>query len=582
MNRLATDPNTTGEEPKKLFPAPPGFAKNAWVKSAPNTSSSTSAPSRTRKASGRDGRGRPRTGPRSGTRSSSGTSTCRSSSGSRAASSTSPTTAWTVTSRPARATRPPSSSRATRATTRDHHLPAAATTRSCEFANVLKKHGVKKGDRVAIYLPMIPELAVACWPAPASARSTCVVFGGFSAEALRDRIEDCRRQGARSPPTAATAAARPSARRPRPTPPSRAPDAVENVIVVKRTDGDVHHEGRPRRLVPRRDRRPGIDADCEPEWMDAEDPLFILYTSGSTGKPKGVLHTTGGYLLFAADTFKYIFDYHDGDVYFVHRRHRLGHRPHLHRLRPAVQRRHQRHVRGRARPTPTRTASGTWSRSTGVNIFYTAPTAIRALMRTRRRVGRQKHDLSSLRLLGSVGEPINPEAWMWYHDIIGEGRCPIVDTWWQTETGGILITPLPGAMTLKPGSATVPFFGVKADRGQRRRQAESAGDEGGNLCIDAAVARHDAHVSRRPRPLQGDLLRAVPGHVLHRRRLPHRRGRLLLDHRPRRRRHQRLRPPHRHRRGRERPGQPPLGRRGRRGRHARTRSRARASTPTSR
>ena len=277
-------------------------------------------------------------------------------------------------------------------------------------------------------------------------------------------------------------------------------------------------------------------ADCPPEPMSAEDPLFILYTSGSTGKPKGVLHTTGGYLVYVALTHQYVFDYHDGDVYWctadvgwVTGHSYIVYGPLANGAITLM-----------FEGVPNYPdASRFWQvvDKHKVNIFYTAPTAIRALMR----LGEapvKKTSRASLKLLGTVGEPINPEAWLWYYNVVGEGQRPIVDTWWQTETGGIMITPLPGATPLKPGSATWPFFGVQPAivdgdgrilEGRLRRQPGDA----------RQLARHDAHRLRRPRALHPDLLLDLQGPVLHRRRRAARRGRLLLDHRPGRRRDQR-------------------------------------------
>ena len=313
--------------------------------------------------------------------------------------------------------------------------------------------------------------------------------------------------------------------------------------------------------------------------MSAEDPLFILYTSGSTGKPKGVLHTTGGYLVYTSITHQYVFDYHDGDIYWctadvgwV-----TGHSYILYGplANGAIT------LMFEGVPNyPSNSRFWEVIDKHKVNIFYTAPTAIRALMQAGDDPVK-KTSRKSLRLLGSVGEPINPEAWEWYHRVVGDGRCPIVDTWWQTETGGILITPLPGATRLKPGSATRPFFGfqpqlVDAD-GKVLEGASS-----GNLCIIDSWPGQMRTVYRRPPALHRDLFQDLSRQVLHRRRLPARRRRLLLDHRPRRRRHQRRRPPPGHRRGRERAGRatrtcrrPPWS-------AIRTTSRARASTPTSR
>ena len=348
------------------------------------------------------------------------------------------------------------------------------------FANVLKRYGIKKGDRVTIYLPMIPELPIAMLACARIGAIHSVVFGGFSPQSLKNRIQDCKSKlvitadrGIRSGRFVPLKANVDAALQECPT--------VEMVIVVKRTDGAVDIE-------PGRDswwheeiNSTDIVNYCEPEQMDAEDPLFILYTSGSTGKPKGVLHTTGGYLLFTNLTFKWIFDYHEEDIHFCTAD--IG------------------WVTGHSYIVYGPLSSGATSLmfegipiypdpgrfwdiidKHKVNIFYTAPTAIRALMRE----GEEwvnKHDLSSLKVLGTVGEPINPEAWMWYHTHVGKGKLPIVDTWWQTETGGILITPLPGAMTLKPGSACKPFPGVVPSI--LKEDGSPAGvNEGGYLVIE--------------------------------------------------------------------------------------------------
>lgn len=348
------------------------------------------------------------------------------------------------------------------------------------FANVLKKHGIKKGDRVTIYLPMIPELPISMLACARIGAIHSVVFGGFSAQSLRDRIQDCKSsllitadRGMRGGRLVSLKANADEALHECPT--------VEKVLVARRADGNVNME-------PKRDmwwheevNTPDISNYCEPEWMDAEDPLFILYTSGSTGKPKGVLHTTGGYMLFNTLTFKWIFDYHDEDIFFctadigwvtghsyiVYGPLSAGATSLMFEGIPTF-------------PNPGRF----WDivDKHKVNIFYTAPTAIRALMRE----GEgwvNKHDLSSIRLLGTVGEPINPEAWMWYHAHVGKGKLPIVDTWWQTETGGIMITPLPGAMTLKPGSANRPFPGV-LPKVLKEDGSEAGLHEGGYLVIE--------------------------------------------------------------------------------------------------
>ena len=348
------------------------------------------------------------------------------------------------------------------------------------FANVLKKHGIGRGDRVTIYLSMIPELAIAMLACARIGAIHSIVFGGFSSHSLRDRINDCKAKliitadegirGGRKVPLKTNADEAllecPS---------------VRKAIVVRRSSGDVDME--PGRDYWWHEEMAATDLSnyCELEQMDAEDPLFILYTSGSTGKPKGVLHTTGGYLLYTNLTFKWIFDYHDEDIYFctadigwitghsyiVYGPLSAGATSLMFEGVPNY-------------PDPGRF----WDivDKHQVNIIYTAPTVIRALMRE----GEQwvlKHDISSLRLLGTVGEPINPEAWMWYYTHVGKEKLPIVDTWWQTETGGILITPLPGAMTLKPGSANRPFPGM-APRIVKKDGTPAKTNEGGYLVIE--------------------------------------------------------------------------------------------------
>ncbi len=347
----------------------------------------------------------------------------------------------------------------------------------CRFANVMKSLGLRRGDRVTIYLPMIPELAVAMLACTRIGVVHSIVFAGFSPESLRERIRDCQGR--------VVITADEGLRGGKPLPLKENADEavgkcpfVEKVIVVRRTGSqipwtsgrDFDWEG----LMQE------ASADCPPEEMDAEDHLFILYTSGSTGKPKGVLHTTGGYLLFTAMSHQHIFDYHDGDIYWCTAD--IG------------------WVTGHSYTIYGPLANGAttvmfegvpnypdWSRfwnvvdKYGVTILYTAPTAIRALMRQGDEPVR-KTFRKTLRLLGTVGEPINPEAWLWYYNVVGEKRCPIVDTWWQTETGGILITPLPGAMALKPGSAARPYFGVKpAIMDSEGRFLEGTGT--GNLVI---------------------------------------------------------------------------------------------------
>ena len=350
----------------------------------------------------------------------------------------------------------------------------------CKFSNVLKGRGVKKGDRVTIYMPMVPEAAVAMLACARIGAVHSVVFGGFSPDALAGRIQDCEStivitsdegvRGAKPIPLKAnTDAALESC-----------PDCT-SCIVVKRTGGDISmKEGRD---IWYHEAMADASPICPAEEMNAEDPLFILYTSGSTGKPKGVLHTTGGYMVYASMTHKYVFDYHDGDVYWctadvgwV-----TGHSYILYG--PLANGAITLMFEG----VPTYPDSSRfWQviEKHKVNIFYTAPTAIRALMREGADPVK-KHDRSSLRLLGSVGEPINPEAWMWYHEVVGDSRCPIVDTWWQTETGGILITPLPGATETKPGSATRPFFGVQPVLVDNENNIIEGAVEG-NLCINAS------------------------------------------------------------------------------------------------
>jgi acetyl-CoA synthetase len=350
----------------------------------------------------------------------------------------------------------------------------------CRFANVLKQRGVKKGDRVTIYLPMILELPIAMLACARIGAVHSVVFGGFSPDSLRDRIHDCEstfvvtadegvRGGRKVPLKANTDEAL-----------SQSPK-VRTCIVVRHTGGKIN-------WIKGRDlwwheemAAPGIAAECPAEPMDAEDPLFILYTSGSTGKPKGVLHTTGGYLVFAAFSHELVFDHRPGDIYWctadigwITGHSYIVYGP-LANAATSVM----------FEGVPNYPDAGRfWDvvDKHQVNVIYTAPTAIRALMREGDKpVTSRKR--TSLRLLGTVGEPINPEAWLWYHRVVGNGRLPIVDTWWQTETGGILITPLPGCTKLKPGSATRPFFGIRPvivdDQGKRLE-----GEAQGNLCIE--------------------------------------------------------------------------------------------------
>ena len=347
----------------------------------------------------------------------------------------------------------------------------------CRFANVLKQQGVGKGDRVTIYMPMIPEAAYAMLACARIGAIHSVVFGGFSPDALAGRIQDCDsscvitadegiRGGRKIPLKANTDAAL-----------EHCP-GVSSVVVVARTQGDVN-------MVAGRDVwyhevKDTVDADCPPEEMSAEDPLFILYTSGSTGKPKGVLHTTGGYMVYASMTHEYVFDYKRGEIFWC-------------TADVGWVTGHTYIVYGPlANGATTMMFEGVpnypdnsrfWNvcDKHQVNIFYTAPTALRALMREGEAPVKAA-SRSSIRLLGSVGEPINPEAWLWYHREVGEGRCPIVDTWWQTETGAALITPLPGATPLKPGSASRPFFGIRPELVDADGKLLE-GATSGNLCI---------------------------------------------------------------------------------------------------
>ena len=348
----------------------------------------------------------------------------------------------------------------------------------CRFSNVLKSNGVKKGDRVTLYLPMIPEAAVAMLACARIGAVHSVVFGGFSPDALAGRITDCDStciitsdegvRGGKSIPLKQNV--------------DEALKSCPNCttsIVIKRTGGAI--DWNTERDIWYHEAMQAASTTCPAEEMSAEDPLFILYTSGSTGKPKGVLHTTGGYMVYASITHQYVFDYQEGDVYWctadvgwVTGHSYILYGPLANGAKTLM-----------FEGVPTYPDSGRfWQvvEKHKVSIFYTAPTAIRALMRDGD-APVKKHDRSSLRLLGSVGEPINPEAWMWYHKVVGDERCPIVDTWWQTETGGILITPLPGAIATKPGSATKPFFGIQpviVDTDNR----ELEGVAEGNLCIN--------------------------------------------------------------------------------------------------
>ena len=345
-----------------------------------------------------------------------------------------------------------------------------------KFANVMKALGVVKGDRVMIYMPMIPELAIACLACARIGAVHSVVFGGFSSEALKNRITDCDGKmlitanagvrGGKSVPLKQNADA------------AMEGTSIECCMVVKHTEDACEMQSG--RDYFWHEEMAKASSDCPAEEMDAEDPLFILYTSGSTGKPKGVLHTTAGYLVYTSLTHQYVFDYHDGDIYWCTAD--IGWvTGHSYILYGPL-----------ANGATTLMFEGVpnypdfgrfWDicDKHKVNIFYTAPTAIRAIAKEGDELV-NKRDLSSLRLLGTVGEPINPEAWLWYHRVVGHGNCPIVDTWWQTETGGILITPLPGATRTKPGSATRPFFGIQPLLVDGDGN-ELEGAASGNLCI---------------------------------------------------------------------------------------------------
>jgi len=346
-----------------------------------------------------------------------------------------------------------------------------------KFSNVLKNKGIKKGDRVCIYLQMVPELAISMLACSRIGAVHSIVFGGFSADSLRDRINDssCKMlitqdegvRGAKPLPMKTTAD-----KAIKDTP------SIESVIVVKRIGTDVEMTDKDHWYHEEMEK---ADPVCPPEEMDAEDPLFILYTSGSTGKPKGVLHTSAGYLVYASTTFKYVFDYHPGDIYWC-------------TADIGWITGHSYIVYGPlANKAVTIMYEGVpnypdWGRFWGicekhkVNIFYTAPTALRALMREGDDWVTQ-HDLSSLKLLGTVGEPIKSKEWHWYYNLVGGERCPIIDTWWQTETGGILMTPIPGATPLKPGSATFPFFSVEPMVVDENGTEIKGNDVSGNLVI---------------------------------------------------------------------------------------------------
>ena len=381
----------------------------------------------------------------------------------------------------------------------------------CKFANVLKNLGIKKGDRVCFYLPMIPELAIGMLACTRIGAIHSIVFGGFSADALQGRIQDSTAKllvtcdgtfrGAKAVSQKANA-----------DDALKACPSVEKMIVVKRVGDQIKCDWQPKRDIWWHEEMAKADDKCEPEWMDSEDPLFILYTSGSTGKPKGVMHTTGGYLVYVAYTHKMIFDYHEKDIYWCTAD--IG------------------WVTGHSYIVYGPLANGatsvmfegvpsypTFSRfwqvveKYKVTIFYTAPTAIRAIAREGDEWV-EKANISSLRILGSVGEPINPEAWNWYYNVVGKGKCPIVDTWWQTETGGILITPLPGAIDTKPGMATLPFMGVIPalidDDGHEIAESWKSG----SLCIKKPWPGIMRGVYGDPRRFQETYFEQFPGYYV--------------------------------------------------------------------
>ncbi|MCA0422874.1 MAG: acetate--CoA ligase [Proteobacteria bacterium] len=348
----------------------------------------------------------------------------------------------------------------------------------CRFANVLKANGVKKGDRVTIYLPMIPAAAYAMLACTRIGAIHSIVFGGFSPDSIANRVEDCDSNIVITADEGLRGGKAVHLKKNVDVADGKVKGGIKKVIVVKHTGGDIPmQDGRD---VWYHEEAAKVSAHCPPVEMKAEDPLFLLYTSGSTGKPKGVLHTTGGYLVYASMTHQYVFDYHEGDIYWctadvgwVTGHSYIVYGPLANGATTLM-----------FEGIPTYPDSGRFWQVVDkhkVNIFYTAPTEIRSLMGAGEELVKRSK-LTSLRLLGSVGEPINPEAWEWYHRVVGKGKCPIVDTWWQTETGGILITPLPGATALKPGSATRPFFGVQPQIVDAEGK-ELKGATEGNLCI---------------------------------------------------------------------------------------------------